>query len=209
VWYDIVAGAIESAASTVVSLGIDLLTAPVTDTVDLTTGVIAGDPKATLQVLANSANKVASALSSMKRLLGIGGPRSNQDLPNIRGEIDNDFRGAMPHPVIPKCCARITPGSLPAAEEAAVMLTLGHIDAGTKPTGALAKKWGTPFKNWGGDLPGMQGAKSPYLEYRVAPSAGSAGAGTNRIVVNSQTVDMYYSWTHYGDTGDPAFVQIR
>jgi filamentous hemagglutinin len=35
----------------------------------------------------------------MKRLLGFGGPRSNQDLPNIRGEIDNDFRGAMPHPV--------------------------------------------------------------------------------------------------------------
>lgn len=105
--------------------------------------------------------------------------------------------------------ARIAPGSLPAAEEAAALSTLRHIDAGTKPTGDLAKKWGTQFKNWSGDLPGAQGGNSPYREYRVAPSAGTTGAGTNRIVVNSQTGEVYYTWTHYGDTSKPAFVQIR
>jgi hypothetical protein len=105
--------------------------------------------------------------------------------------------------------SRIVPGSLPAAEEAAALSTLRHIDAGTKPTGDLAKKWGTQFKNWSGDLPGAQGAASLYREYRVAPSAGTTGAGTNRIVVNSQTGEVYYTWTHYGDTAKPAFVQVR
>ena len=105
--------------------------------------------------------------------------------------------------------SRILPGSLPAAEEAAALSTLRHIDAGTKPTGDLAKKWGTQFKNWAGDLPGGQGTTSPYREYRVAPSAGTTGAGTNRIVVNGQTGEVYYTWTHYGDTAKPAFVQVR
>ncbi|WP_185734619.1 RHS repeat-associated core domain-containing protein, partial [Burkholderia sp. Bp9031] len=105
--------------------------------------------------------------------------------------------------------ARIAPGSLPAAEESALLNTLSHIDNGTVPTGPLAKKWGTQFKNWAGDLPGGQGPTSPYREYRVAPSPGTTGAGTNRIVMNNQTGEMYYTWTHYGDTGNPAFVQIR
>lgn len=106
-------------------------------------------------------------------------------------------------------CAMIAPGSLPAIEESAVVSTLQHIDAGTTPAGSLAKKWGTQFKNWAGDLPGNQGPTSPYLEYRVAPSPGTSGAGTNRVVVNSQTGETYYTWTHYGDTGNPPFVQIR
>jgi RHS repeat-associated protein len=105
--------------------------------------------------------------------------------------------------------ARITPGSLPAAEEQALLNTLRHIDNGTVPTGPLSTSWGRQFRNWGGDLPGAQGPASPYKEYRVAPPAGVAGAGPNRIVVNSQTGEMYYTWTHYGDAGDPAFVQIR
>jgi guanyl-specific ribonuclease Sa len=105
--------------------------------------------------------------------------------------------------------ARIMPGSLPAAEEAALLRTLKHIDAGTTPTGSLAKKWGTHFKNWDGDLPGASGPASPYREYRVAPASGVSGAGTNRVVVNSQTGEMYYTWTHYGDTAAPAFVKIR
>lgn len=42
--------------------------------------------------------------------------------------------------------------------------------------------------------------------YRI----GSTGAGNvNRIVVNKNTGEIYYSWTHYGDLGDPAFVKIR
>ncbi|KVX47422.1 ribonuclease domain-containing protein [Burkholderia cepacia] len=105
--------------------------------------------------------------------------------------------------------ARIAPGSLPAAEESALLNTLSHIDNGTVPTGPLAKKWGTQFKNWAGDLPGDQCSTSPYKEYGVAPSPGTTGDGANHIVVNDQTGEMCYTWTHYGDTENPAFVQIR
>ena len=100
-------------------------------------------------------------------------------------------------------------GTLPSADEAAFAKTLSYIDSGTIPSGNLARKWGTTFKNLEGELPGAQGSTSPYLEYRVAPSAGQAGAGTNRIVVNSQTGEVYYTWTHYGDSGTPAFVKVR
>ncbi len=105
--------------------------------------------------------------------------------------------------------AQATIDSLPAADQASVRATLQHIDNGTKPSGPLAKKWGTQFKNRGGDLPGPSGAASPYREYRVAPSPGVSGAGVNRIVVDQQSGAVYYTWTHYGDTGSPAFVQIR
>jgi len=105
--------------------------------------------------------------------------------------------------------ARITPGSLPASEEASLLQTLGHIDAGTIPTDSIATKWGTQFKNWDGDLPGASGAASPYQEYRVAPPSGTTGAGELRVVANQQTGETYYTWTHYGGSGNPAFVRIR
>jgi hypothetical protein len=72
--------------------------------------------------------------------------------------------------------ARITPGSLPASEEASILETIRHIDAGTTPTGSIATKWKTKFKNWAGDLPGGKGQDSPYLEFRVAPPPGTLGA---------------------------------
>jgi hypothetical protein len=100
-------------------------------------------------------------------------------------------------------------GKLPAAEESALSNTLAHIDAGTVPTGPTANKWGTPFLNKDGDLPGGQFANSPYLEYRVAPPPGTKGAGPLRVVRDSKTGATYYTWTHYGDAGDPTFVQIR
>lgn len=103
----------------------------------------------------------------------------------------------------------ITPSSLPVAEEAALLDTLRLIDSGTVPTSPLSKKWGTPFKNYEGSLPGGQGSASPYLEYRVAPSNGQVGAGTNRVVINSLTGETYFTWTHYGDAGAPSFVRIR
>ena len=103
----------------------------------------------------------------------------------------------------------INPGSLPAEEEAALLRTLAHIDAGTKPSGPLAKKWGTTFKNYGGDLPGPSGASSPYREYRVSPGPGTSGAGPRRVVVDSSNGSTFYTWTHYGDAGPPAFVRIR
>jgi hypothetical protein len=111
--------------------------------------------------------------------------------------------------IAPKRVPFITPGSLPAKESAALRSTMSHLDAGTKPTGALKKKWGTKFKNYNGDLPGKSGVGSPFREYRVAPGLGEAGAGTRRVVVNSETGEVFYTWTHYGDTGNPPFVRIR
>ncbi len=132
-------------------------------------------------------------------VLGMAGSmRMVGDSPAARGAA-----GASPK------IARITPGSLPAAEEAAVLQTLTHIEAGTTPGGALANRWGIPFKNWAGDLPGARGATSPYLEYRVAPPPGTSGAGQLRLVKNQSTGEIYYTWTHYGDMGTPAFVKIR
>ena len=102
----------------------------------------------------------------------------------------------------------ITSG-LPAAEQSALNHTLAHIDAGSVPTGATAKKWGTQFKNWSGDLPGAKGSSSPYQEFRVAAPPGVSGAGPLRVVRDQNTGATYYSWTHYGDTGGPAFVRVR
>lgn len=103
----------------------------------------------------------------------------------------------------------ISADSLSPAEASALDKTLGYIDSGTTPSGPLASKWGTPFKNWDAPLPGGVGPDSPYLEYRVAPPPGTAGAGPLRVVYNPDSGAMYYTWTHYGDAGDPAFVRIR
>jgi RHS repeat-associated protein len=110
-----------------------------------------------------------------------------------------------PPPVIP----RITPGSLPPAEETELLKTLSGIDSNTKPPGPVSKKWGDPFKNWNKDLPGGSGSQSPYQEYRVAPPPGVKGAGMLRVVRNKFTGEMYYTWNHYGDAGTPPFVKIR
>jgi len=108
----------------------------------------------------------------------------------------------------------ITPGSLPAAEEAAVEATLKNIDSGTKPSGPLVKKWGTRFNNrptdnGTKDLPGGSYDQSPYMEYRVAPEPGTPGAGVRRVVYDTSNGKIYYTWTHYGDAGYPPFVRIR
>jgi guanyl-specific ribonuclease Sa len=76
------------------------------------------------------------------------------------------------------------------------------------PTDATSVSWGRKFKNWGGDLPGAQGDPSPYQEYRVQPTSGS-GAGPLRVVRDTTTGETYYTWTHYGDSGNPPFVRIR
>ncbi|MGW6486253.1 ribonuclease domain-containing protein [Streptomyces sp. NPDC055056] len=105
-------------------------------------------------------------------------------------------------------CVPWISGKLPVAEEAGLNDTLAHLDAGTVPTGPTATKWGTKFKNWAGDLPGAKGQNSPYAEYRVANPYGN-GAGALRVVKNTQAGETYYTWTHYGDSGSPAFVRIR
>jgi YD repeat-containing protein len=102
----------------------------------------------------------------------------------------------------------------PAEEEGAIQNTLGRIDAGQTPIGALLAKWGDKFKNINKKdgsnlLPGSSGNGSPYKEYRVLPPQGTSGAGARRIVANPGTGEVYYTWTHYGDAGAPPFVRIR
>lgn len=92
----------------------------------------------------------------------------------------------------------ITKGSLPAEEEAALMNTVTEIKAGTKPAGAIAKKWGTTFWNKAGDLPGVKGVGG-YLEYRVVPAPGTVGVGVRRVITTTDGSIGYYTWTHYGD----------
>ena len=102
----------------------------------------------------------------------------------------------------------INADDLPALERSALGDTLGHIDAGTIPTGPAATKWNTPFRNNEGFLPGGQGATSPYSEFRVIPQ-GQSGGGVFRVVKNNATGETYYSWTHYGTAGGTPFVRIR
>ncbi|WP_245749905.1 RHS repeat-associated core domain-containing protein [Marinobacter zhejiangensis] len=154
-----------------------------------------------------------------------GGLNNYQYVPNPTGWVDplglkvvskdkpdrNEFVDGS-QPEVPKPEGRIpwiTPDSLPEAEERSLLSTLSHIDAGTKPSGKLARKWGVTFKNWEGNLPGAKGNDSPYQEFRVQPAVGEKGAGTRRIVRNRISGETYYTWTHYGDTGNPAFVRIR
>lgn len=94
--------------------------------------------------------------------------------------------------------------SLSLEEKQAVLNTLKYIDNGTRPTDRLAIKWGTKFDNYEGYLPNGR-----YVEYRVSPPSSATNAGTRRIVKNVETGELYYTWTHYGDAGSPAFVKIR
>ncbi|HJV17977.1 MAG TPA: ribonuclease domain-containing protein, partial [Bacillales bacterium] len=92
-----------------------------------------------------------------------------------------------------KTIAWSTPNSLPKGEEKALLNTLSHLDKGIKPTGQIGKKWGAPFGNKEGHLP-----QGNYREYTVAPPPGSTNRGTRRVVQNTDTGALYYTWTHYG-----------
>ena len=94
----------------------------------------------------------------------------------------DDLVGTVTPPSVKTNIPNYVQGSLSQTDEQAFRATLAHIDNGTVPTGALSKKWGTPFKNYEGKLPSGSGANSTYREYRVSPSSGQTGAGTNRVV---------------------------
>ena len=84
--------------------------------------------------------------------------------------------------------------------------TIKHIDEGVTPTGPTAKRWGITFENRDNDLPPY--ASSPYLEYRVAPQPGMRAPGPLRVVVDTVSNAIYYTWTHYGQSGDPPLFEF-
>ncbi len=91
-------------------------------------------------------------------------------------------------------------------EKAAVQAALDGLDTNTAPalTHNNGKKWGASFGNKDGDLP-----SGTYQEYYVEKDPASNTYHGNRRLVKSSKGKVYYTWTHYGDNGKPAFVRIR
>jgi hypothetical protein len=88
-------------------------------------------------------------------------------------------------------------------EKTAVEDALSNYDASTVPTLSHphGMKWGAAFANRDGDLPTASG----YQEYYVEKATGDPTYhGGRRLVVKGTR--FYYTWTHYGDNGRPAFV---
>jgi guanyl-specific ribonuclease Sa len=77
---------------------------------------------------------------------------------------------------------RVLPDSVSAEEDAAVADALHHLRAGTRPS--YGRKWGEPFSNREGRLPGLRGAGG-YREYYVRPAPGESGPGARRLVVGA------------------------
>jgi len=91
-------------------------------------------------------------------------------------------------------------------EKVAVEAALDGLDTNTAPvlTHNNGKKWGASFGNKDGDLP-----SGTYQEYYVEKDPASTTYHGDRRLVKSSKGKVYYTWTHYGDNGKPAFVRIR
>ncbi len=100
---------------------------------------------------------------------------------------------------------RINAGELPAPDQQAVSDVMNQIANNTRPPGKLGDNWGAAFKNLGGDLPTEP--LGYYHEYTALPP-GATQRGLLRVVTGGQG-EVYFTWTHYGKTGAPAFVQVR
>ena len=96
-------------------------------------------------------------------------------------------------------------------ELAAVNATIGVIDGGpaiilSHNSGA---KFNHPFGNRDGDLPGGR-RSGGYTEFYVEKDPNDATYhGSRRLVKHTASGRLYYTSTHYGDNGSPAFVRIR
>ena len=116
---------------------------------------------------------------------------------------------------MPNVLAWLTPGTLPAAEEADVLDVLDHISTGRTPAWLHPNAngvFGRRFRNFptanGDFLPGTPGAGG-YVEYDVPPPPGVLDRGPRRVVEDLATRNLYYTSTHYGDSGWPSFWRIR
>jgi guanyl-specific ribonuclease Sa len=68
-------------------------------------------------------------------------------------------------------------------------------------------KWSAYHGNNAGNLPGVAGGGG-YTEFYVRKPPGTAGWGVRRLVRSTIAGFWYYSRTHYGSTGTPAFVKL-
>jgi guanyl-specific ribonuclease Sa len=60
------------------------------------------------------------------------------------------------------------------------------------------------FENREGQLP----KDGTYLEYDIHPTKPGVNRGPERIVIDTKTGKAWYTSTHYGDAGEPPFVEI-
>lgn len=97
-----------------------------------------------------------------------------------------------------------TVGSFSTEEEAALQIALDAIGNGDLHT--WGGKWAEAHGNYQGRLPGVPGAGT-YREYYVRPAPGHGRPGPRRLVRN-RSGRCFYSWTHYGDSGNPAYVVL-
>jgi hypothetical protein len=105
----------------------------------------------------------------------------------------------------------ITINELGGAEKTAVEAALNAYDGGTVPvlTHSNGMKWGETYNNRDGTLPGKRGAGG-YREYYVQKRTGDPTYhGSRRLVRHNTSGRFYYTNTHYGDNGQPAFRRIR
>ena len=102
--------------------------------------------------------------------------------------------------------SKITVDSFKGEHFTAVRDALNALD-GTKERN-WGGKWGDYHGNEEGNLPGVAG-RGGYKEYYVRPGPLEGGWGGRRLVVHNATKRVYYTWTHYGEQGKPAFVRIR
>jgi hypothetical protein len=110
-----------------------------------------------------------------------------------------------------RAIAQKTTGDFKGDELEAINATLGVIDGGEsiRLTHHRGAKFGDEFKNRDGDLPGVARGGG-YLEYYVEKdSSDSTYHGGRRLLKHVSTGRVYYTNTHYGDNGSPAFVRIR
>jgi len=110
--------------------------------------------------------------------------------------------------------AWITFDSLPVQERQEVQSTLGQISGvrpGPRPGSVKAVRWATEFNNRplrGQTVPELPAKPAGYYhEYRVVP-VNATRAGALRIVTGSNG-EVYYTWTHYGGSGQPSFVRLK
>ncbi|TNF24444.1 MAG: DUF4157 domain-containing protein [Deltaproteobacteria bacterium] len=118
----------------------------------------------------------------------------------------NDFAGSGEEQIaVDECKTNIASGKAPAEFDWVkdrVAKNGGKVPGKIKQ---FMSKWGSPHGNHDGLLPGVKGAGG-YKEYYVREGEGISP--NRRIVKGGPSDQMFYSNTHYGNKGNPAFYHL-